>query len=94
MTEESPPTANEPPAGEQLPPGTIVADRYRIEARIGEGGMGVVYRAEHVHMRKPYALKVLNPELGAVLADFPVALLLPARSPAWGATADRRAGAA
>ena len=32
--------------------------------------------------------------LGAVLADFPVALLLPARSPAWGATADRRAGAA
>ena len=32
--------------------------------------------------------------LGTVLADFPVALLLPARSPARRATADRRAGAA
>ncbi|MCC6216844.1 MAG: protein kinase [Polyangiaceae bacterium] len=45
--------------------GSVVAERYRIVALLGEGGMGVVYRAEHVHMRKPVALKVLHRELTA-----------------------------
>ncbi len=40
--------------------GTVVAGRYRIDALIGQGGMGAVYRAEHVHMRKVVALKVLH----------------------------------
>ena len=44
---------------EHLAPGTIVADRYRVESLLGEGGMGVVYLAEHIHMRKRVALKVL-----------------------------------
>jgi serine/threonine protein kinase len=40
--------------------GVLVADRYRVIERIGEGGMGVVYRAEHVTMRKQVAIKFLH----------------------------------
>ena len=36
--------------------------RYRIISMIGRGGMGCVYRAEHVDLRKPVALKILPPE--------------------------------
>jgi serine/threonine protein kinase len=44
--------------------GTQVAE-YRIERLIGRGGMGVVYLAEHVHLGKRVALKVLPPEYAA-----------------------------
>jgi serine/threonine-protein kinase len=44
--------------------GTILGERYRILTRIGVGGMGAVYRAEHTMMRRDLAVKVLLPELG------------------------------
>ncbi|MEM9194771.1 MAG: serine/threonine-protein kinase [Myxococcota bacterium] len=42
---------------------TVVDHRYRIEDRIGEGGMGVVYRATHLLREEPVALKVLHADL-------------------------------
>jgi len=45
--------------------GTLLAGRYRIDALIGSGGMGAVYRAKHMHMRKAVAVKVLHKEMTA-----------------------------
>src|SRR5262245_8615868 len=44
-----------------------LADRYRIERELGQGGMATVYLAEDVRHRRRVALKVLHPELSAVL---------------------------
>src|SRR3712207_3826137 len=42
--------------------GTVIAG-YRIESRIGRGGMGVVYRAQHLNLERRAALKVIAPDL-------------------------------
>ena len=41
--------------------GSIVADRYHVLRKLGQGGMGQVYLAEHVKMGRKSALKVMNP---------------------------------
>lgn len=45
--------------------GDLVADKYRIETLLGEGGMGAVYAARHEMMDKPVALKWLLPRLAS-----------------------------
>lgn len=43
----------------------IVAGRFRIECEIGKGGMGTVYRASHLGLERPVAVKVLKKEFAA-----------------------------
>jgi len=52
------------------PPNALVralADRYRLERELGQGGMATVYLAEDVKHRRKVAVKVLRPELAAAL---------------------------
>jgi serine/threonine-protein kinase len=42
--------------------GTVVADRYHVERKLGEGGMGAVYLARHIVLEKQVALKILHGE--------------------------------
>ena len=44
-----------------------LAGRYQVEREIGAGGMAVVYLAKDIRHNRKVALKVLRPELGAVL---------------------------
>jgi len=47
---------------EQLPPGTVLADRFRVVRQVGSGGMGSVYEIVHVLTEHRRALKLLNAE--------------------------------
>jgi serine/threonine-protein kinase len=43
--------------------GQVLDGRYLVESVLGEGGMGIVYKAVHTTLRKPLAIKVLRPEV-------------------------------
>ena len=42
--------------------GMVIDERYRIEALLGEGGMGAVYLAEQIKLSKKVAIKIVRPE--------------------------------
>jgi len=56
------PAPNEPagPTLAELGPGSLLADRYRLDSKIGAGAFGAVYRATHMELDAPVAIKVLQ----------------------------------
>ncbi len=52
-------------AGTEPLAGTVIGGRYRMLSLLGAGGMGTVWFAEHVTLRQPIAIKVMNPEVAA-----------------------------
>jgi len=52
---------------EALETGCVLSGRYAIERQIGQGGMATVYRAADLRQDRHVAVKVLNPELAAVM---------------------------
>jgi len=66
-------TSSDPIGGGRFVPGAMVADRYRIVALLGRGGMGEVYRAEDLKLSQVLAIKFLPEKLSqdpAALARF------------------------
>jgi serine/threonine-protein kinase len=47
---------------ESLEPNRILAGRYRLEVRLGAGGMGAIWRAEHLVLKAPVAVKLIDRE--------------------------------
>ena len=59
VSDPPPPPAARPNALD-LAPGAVVADRYRLDRKLGEGGSGVVWAATHTMMKREVALKFLK----------------------------------
>jgi serine/threonine-protein kinase len=47
----------------EMTPGDCLMGKYRLDHELGRGGMGVVYRATHLELERPVAIKIVRPEL-------------------------------
>jgi len=50
-----------PTSGLEIEAGTVLDGKYRLESQIGRGHYGVVYRATHLTLERPVAVKLLHP---------------------------------
>ncbi|MBS2014372.1 MAG: serine/threonine protein kinase [Deltaproteobacteria bacterium] len=57
---------DDPDGARLLGPGDVIDGRYRVEALLGSGGMAAVYRATHVVLEQPFAVKVVSPQIRAI----------------------------
>ena len=46
-----------------MEPGVVLAARFRLVSLLGQGGMGSVWRAEHLGLRAPIAIKLIDPDI-------------------------------
>lgn len=49
----------------QLPAGSILADKFLVEKVLGRGGMAIVFKAKHLMMERPVAIKMMLPEVAS-----------------------------
>ncbi len=51
------------PTAHTIPGEPVLEGKYQIECRLGQGGMGVVYKARHAYLKTQLAIKVILPDL-------------------------------
>jgi CheY-like chemotaxis protein len=52
----------------EVKPGTVLDGKYCLEKKIGSGGFGAVYRATHIGLDRPVAIKIFRPQAGSDLS--------------------------
>lgn len=67
---------------ETLPGSCIIESKYKLELCIGRGGMGAVYKANHIHLHRPFAIKTILPEFASRTPNASERFLQEARSAA------------